>query len=79
MITPLNQAREALEKLASEQTQAARLHEALERLRPLRSVRGFDTTIVEMINDAGNTNYTPKEKAKAVVGVIEAIFRLCNE
>jgi hypothetical protein len=73
---PTERARQALQKLVTDEPLAQRLHEALEYLRPLRSVRGFDTTIVEMINDAGNPNYNIKDKAKAVAETIATILQL---
>jgi len=39
-------------------------------------MRNFDTVIVEMINDACNPNYLPKERARFLTNAIEAVFSL---
>jgi hypothetical protein len=75
-MTPIEWARDALAALVTDESLAKRLHKALKRLRPLRSLYGYDTTIIQMLNDAGNANFTLKEKAKAVAELIETVFRM---
>jgi hypothetical protein len=77
MLTPSKCAHDALYQLAGESDDeplALRVDRALKRLRPLRSMRDFDTVIIEMINDACDTNPLPKERARLVADAIEAIF-----
>ena len=78
-MTPIERARRALLELIGDGPQAARVNAALKCLKPLRSVVGFDTTIIEMLNDACDTNCLPKERAEIVAHAIENIFRMCGE
>lgn len=77
-MTPIELADRAMAELVTDEPLAERLNAALKRLSPLRSAVGFDTTIIEMLNDAGNPNYTLKERAKSVTEVIATIFCLCQ-
>jgi hypothetical protein len=69
-------ARDALAVLVTDEPLPKRLHEALRCLRRLRSMPEYDPTIIEMLNDAGDSNLALKEKAQAVAQVIETVFRL---
>jgi len=75
-MTPIERARRALAALVSDEPLAQRLHEALKCLRPLRSMPEYSTTIIQMLNDAGDSNLPLEEKAQAVAGLIETVFRL---
>ena len=73
-MTPIERARKALNALATDEPLVTRIHDALEYLRPLRSVSGFDTTLIESLNDANDTNCTPKERGKMVAALVANIL-----
>jgi hypothetical protein len=77
-VTPREHASWALEALVTDDPLWMRVNEALKCLKPLRSMKGFDTTIIEMINNVCDQNYSPKERGKAVAEVIRTIFYLCE-
>ena len=77
-MTPIETARLAIAELVTDEPLSARVNEALKHLRPLRSVAGFDPTIIETINDACDTNCTTSERAESVALAIEVIFRMCD-
>ena len=77
-MTPVERAERALAKLISDESLATRVNDALRELRPLRSVAGFDTTIIEVINDACSTKGTTTERAENVALAIEVILRMCD-
>ena len=73
---------DALRKLAGEgddEPLAMRVNQALKCLRPLRSMRNFDTTIIEMMNSCCNLNWTVKERGEAIAEIILTILVLCDE
>ncbi len=69
-------ARDALAALVTDEPLAERLHEALKCLRRLRSMPEYNPVVIEMLNDAQDTNMTLKEKAQRVADVIETVFRV---
>ena len=77
-MTPAERAARALAKLISDEPLATRVNNALRELRPLRSVAGFDATIIEAINDASSTKCTTTERAESVALAIEVILRMCD-
>ena len=77
-MTPVERAELALAELVRDEPLLARVNDALKHLRPLRSVAGFDTTIIETINDACDTNCATSERAESVALAIQVIFRMCD-
>jgi hypothetical protein len=78
-MTPVERAKRALRELVSDEPLAKRLHEALQCLQPLRAMKGLDTVVVEMLNDAHDQNLPLKEKAQAVADLIATILQLGDE
>ena len=77
-MTPVQRAACALAELITEEPLTARVDSALGHLRPLRSIAGFDPTIIETINDACNSTDSAMERAESVALAIEVIFRMCD-
>lgn len=77
-MTPVETARLALAELATDESLATRVDNALKHLRPLRSAPGFDATTIETINDACDTKCDAAERAESVALAIEVIFRMCD-
>lgn len=77
-MTPVETGRLALAELVADEPLSARVNSALEHLLRLRSVAGFDPTIIETINDACDTNCTTSERAESVALAIEVILRMCD-